>query len=270
MDSINWHKQKVSNNTLYTGKDVDIYLMDTGVNLSHPEFSEANIVNLFSYDDTFEDVDGHGTGVASLIVGKELGIAPNATLKVVKISFNISFGKTIECFNSIIDNKTDDRVAIINCSWTFPKTTVFDDKIQLLQDKNCIIVSTAGNKLSSTKSLFPIGLGTTLGVSAVDMYNNVIPWKEGSGPNWGTDIVLFAPGIGVTVAQGNDEYVDAAGTSLATAIVSGILAQYVNKYPNKSATEILQELLDNSLRGQINLDSNVYTESQNLLATAPT
>lgn len=269
MDNITWYKKQVNDTEQYTGTGVDIYLMDTGVNTSHPEFDRANVVNLFSHDGTFEDLAEHGTGVASLIVGRNLGMARDATLKVVKMAFNMSHEKGRECFNSILKDKTDNRVAIINCSWTFRQTTAFDEQVQKLQDTNCIIVSAAGNTLSSTEVLFPIGLGTTLGISAVDENNNVISWKENSGPNWGDDVTLFAPGIGIAVAQGNSEYVSAAGTSLATAIVSGILAQYVNKYPDKSAIEIRQLLLDNCVRGEINFDSHRYTESQNLLAIAP-
>lgn len=240
-----WYKYKLLKN--YTGKNVSIYLLDSGVDRTHEEFSNANIVNVFSYDDTFDDVTGHGTGVASVIVGKTLGIAPNVTLKIVKIAIDsdMTIGKKLEAFNAILSDKPTDAVGIVLCAWTILKNPIFDQKILELQESNFLVVSAAGNDMQPTSKFSPIGLGTTIGVGAVDINGKAISWANCRGNNYGDDVKVFAPGINVTIATKDNQYTEVSGSSIAAAIVAGILAQYVEQYPQKTAQEIEKLFLAN-------------------------
>ena len=77
------------------GTNVVVYLVDSGIDISHPQFVNANIQNLWSWDENFTDVNGHGTAMASLIVGESLGVVPEAILKNVQIPFGTSITTSV-------------------------------------------------------------------------------------------------------------------------------------------------------------------------------
>ena len=66
-----------------TGSGEHIYLVDTGVNTTHAEFSGRTVNNLytgFGSGTDFTDTDGHGTSMASLIIGANIGTAKDCLL----------------------------------------------------------------------------------------------------------------------------------------------------------------------------------------------
>ena len=79
-------------NTTYryyrTGENVPVYIVDSGLRVSHEEFSNLSrtVVN-FTGDNLSNsfDYDGHGTGVASNLAGKLLGSAKNVKLTMCRV-----------------------------------------------------------------------------------------------------------------------------------------------------------------------------------------
>ena len=75
----------------YFGEDVVVAIIDTGIDIDHPELADykSGKRNLVWKDyvggdpDPYDD-NGHGTAMASLIAGKTYGIAPKVDLIVVK------------------------------------------------------------------------------------------------------------------------------------------------------------------------------------------
>jgi cerevisin len=70
----------------HSGMNVDVYVLDTGVEVAHPEFRDrarwgANLVD----DSPDTDENGHGTHCAGVIAGKTFGVAKNANIIAVKI-----------------------------------------------------------------------------------------------------------------------------------------------------------------------------------------
>lgn len=97
-----------------SGKHVDIVIMDTGINTSHPEFTgrclDAKWTEyLFSLTETpylREDVDGHGTHVASLAAGNRYGLAYNANIydlpvKDLESRYSVGIPMT-DCFDVLL------------------------------------------------------------------------------------------------------------------------------------------------------------------------
>ena len=89
------------------GTGVDYVVNDSGIELDHPEFQDANGINRIQQIDWlkeslideiesgykkqsslfYRDVNGHGTHVASTSVGKTFGWAKNARIYLMKINF---------------------------------------------------------------------------------------------------------------------------------------------------------------------------------------
>ena len=75
------------------GKDVDVYVFDSGVYREHEEFVNVKWGagrNFIEIDGVLDDADttdihGHGTSITSLIAGHSTGVAPNATIHPVRV-----------------------------------------------------------------------------------------------------------------------------------------------------------------------------------------
>ncbi|KAI8850006.1 peptidase S8/S53 domain-containing protein, partial [Chytridium lagenaria] len=68
------------------GAGVDVYVVDTGIMINHPEFQgRASIGATFTTENDDNDNNGHGTHVAGIIGGATYGVAKSASLISVKV-----------------------------------------------------------------------------------------------------------------------------------------------------------------------------------------
>ena len=121
------------------GSGVDVVIMDTGIQLDHPEFQnsegDSRVMEIDWYnaagisgtmpEDFYTDIDGHGTHVAGTALGKTFGWANNAAIYVMKLN-DLSSDQTgidtLEAFDLIIGwhrDKESNRPTIVNMSWGY-------------------------------------------------------------------------------------------------------------------------------------------------------
>jgi len=281
-----WHQLRLSKKELplpvkptfiNKGENQIIYLVDSGVATDCLELSDAvienRIVNLYSYNEDFSDVSGHGTGLASVIVGNNVGISPKTTIKTVKIPLNqqTTIFELLKAFNAILADhaNTPDKVKVVNCSWTIPRNITLDTKITELQSVGLIVVASAGNQLESADQYSPVGLDTIIGVGASDRFDRVISWGGGAGSNWGPDVDLFAPGIEVTVSDTVGNLLESSGTSIASAAAAATIVQYIEMSPTLSAQELHQLIIESSATDVLFRNESIYGTTPNRLIVAP-
>lgn len=239
-----------------------VYLVDSGIDASHQQFSTTRIANVYAYDGSFIDTDGHGTGVASVLVNN----TPDITLKNVKIDIggDCTFGQMMEAFTAIIhDNPT--TVSVVNCSWAVPRHSIIDDKIRELDPTKFIVVAAAGNDMTSASAFSPVNMESVIGVAACDENYTIRSWNDGRGSNWGPEVTVTARGIDVEVAVLGGETAIASGTSLATARVSRKITRLIQQFPNKNALEIKEILLQSAIPNLLIRDEQRYSTTPNLL-----
>lgn len=275
--SFEWHQLRVVSRGLpmretYTAKNlgegVVVYVVDSGIDANHSEFSHTSIVDLHTHDDFTPDA--HGTAVASLIAGDTLGVARNATLKNVKIPFgSTNISVLLAAFDAIVSDHDESTPAIVNCSWVVPKSLVLDTKIGELQADNLIVVAAAGNTGSDANDFSPVGLNSVLGVGASDAYDRVISWGSGDSSNWGPEVDVFAPGIDVSYASMDGSISVGSGTSFAAAVASGVVAQYIADDSEKTAAEIQSLVTTNALVDMLFRNEAVYGTTPNALIHSP-
>lgn len=274
-----WHQLRVISNALpmkekylplNDGDGVKVYLIDSGINTSLDEFSGANIVNCYSFNGDFSDPSGHGTAMASLMVGNTLGVSTKIELKNVKIQMAtaINISDLLLAFDAIIQDRTDpNEIAVVNCSWTIPRSKILDTKIKELQDSNFVVVAAAGNTITDANELSPVGLDTVIGVGASDPFDRVISWGPNAGSNWGTDVDIFAPGISVNTLRLDGTIAESSGTSLAAAITSGVIAQYIkdlgSSTTNLTAYHVQFVVINNGITDILFRNESIYGTTPN-------
>jgi len=141
----------------HAGAGVVVYVMDTGVLATHSEFARANGTSrvIAGYDatesvwvgrsscksankalqpcySTLSELPGasHGTSVASLVAGQNVGVAPDATIVSIRVMNEAALATTrtyYEGLNAVIRNAFDPatpqfRTAVVNISgWVLEK-----------------------------------------------------------------------------------------------------------------------------------------------------
>ncbi len=166
-------------------RDINVAVMDTGLNLSHPELEgkigrRADFVNLEGidtsefigdvkdYDDVPEDEVGHGTHVSGIIAAKgvemEEGVCPGCTIMPVRVLATMKNNRRlvgagiIDNINNGIKWAVDHGAHVINMSLGIRHTgggLPHEDVIRYALAKNVTIVAASGNDGSPEKNTIP-------------------------------------------------------------------------------------------------------------------
>jgi len=133
----------------YDGSGIVISIIDTGIDLNHPDL-EGQIIGGYDFvdnDEIPEDTNGHGTQVAGIIAsnGNLKGIAPNSKILMYKVSED---GESVPSYLIIkaIEKSIEDSADIINISLGINQTnTKIDQAVNKAVKNNIFVVAAAGN-----------------------------------------------------------------------------------------------------------------------------
>ena len=230
------------------GAGVTIGVVDTGVDLSHPDLAgkisaSADCVGRPCADGAGQDVNGHGTmvsGIAAAATGNGrgvAGVAPDADLVVAKVLAANGEGR-IEDINAGIRWVVDRGAKVVNLSLGDPQflvTSVLGTPlrtgIEYAWSRGAVPVLASGNYNTGVAELGSQNYGAlnAIVVGATDRSGAVASYSSAIGnAKWGA----VAPGgSGAPGADNNiistypsGEYAASAGTSMAAPHVSGALA----------------------------------------------
>ena len=133
----------------YDGSGIVISIIDTGIDLNHPDL-DGQIIGGYDFvdnDEVPEDVNGHGTQVAGIIAsnGNLKGIAPNSKILMYKVSED---GESVpsNLIIKAIEKSIEDGADIINISLGINQTnTKIDQAVNKAIKNNIFVVTAAGN-----------------------------------------------------------------------------------------------------------------------------
>ena len=234
------------------GRGITVYLMDSGIQTSHPEFSEANIVNLYTVTpNDYNDYRGHGTALASVIVGKTCGIT-SATLKNVKIydqNHQTLQSEFLDALDAIITDHVDNTFSVLNCSWIIEKNEWVEHKLRILQDEGVFVIAAAGNQGTTIEDVTPASMLEVITVGAYNQQLTPCDFSNYTGTESSISVTAgstnhgeldgWAPGENIYTATIDGSYGYCSGTSIATAISSAILASNLHYFANPDGTRSL-------------------------------
>ena len=225
------------------GESSTVYILDSGIELTHPEFVDADISLLHSYTGEFVDRRGHGTAIASLISGKTCGLT-QAKLKIIKI-----FEKGVPTYQSDLLGALDavlvDYIAngkkpsVVNLSWGIAKNIYLNSKIEQMIAQGLYVIAAAGNSGMPIGDVTPASIPSVLTVGSFGQDlapSDFSNYTGGSGIAYTDDITNtgaldgWAPGEMIWTASLAGGYNYSAGTSMSAAIAAGSLAYNFAKY----------------------------------------
>jgi len=235
-----------------TGLGVTVCIVDSGIDLLHPDFGHVRLVawrdfvNLRPgpYDDS-----GHGTAMAGLIVanGSLRGAAPDAGLIVAKVVNAAGDGSDQNVAGGIrfcVDPWGDGRKGadIVSLSLGSKARAIYLSAVVAAvawaTSQGVFVVGAAGNDglFDDGDVELPASVPLAIAVGAVDMDGVKAPFTSiGSSvnrtdPNLKPEVV--APGIRLISTTPGARYETITGTSPATALVAGVLALLLQGKPN--------------------------------------
>ena len=238
------------------GEGVRIAIIDTGIDLKHPDLRGTRLVAGFDVERRSQKIapegpqETHGTLVAGLIFARHNGfgidgIAPKAGLIAIRMMSGWS-SATIIALQTAAQAGAD----IINCSWTFP--LMLDPVAHLVDElttrgrhgRGVMLVVSAGNRPVeiARPEQFPAYPGL-LAVTAVD--HRGAPY----GTAYGTGVFIAAPGLlKTTTNRLTDSFEPLGGTSAAAPVVSGVIALMMAVNPDLDRAQLKKLLADTADR----------------------
>jgi len=243
----------------YTGKGVTIALIDGEVDTSAPELAGTTVIDKTPCTVTSSaNSKSHGTAMASLLVSKEYGVAPDATLLAYRTTFPKDgdkaesncqghHGNSLYEPEWLINQAITDGAQIISISSSSRDTSgAVKWAIARANALGVIVVSPAGND-NEEETLHTYGKWSgVVSVSAIDTSG-----KRAEYSSWGKGVTVAAVG-GPIVAHNyeTDTNISTQGTSNATPLVAGFLALAKQKWSNATSNQLLQLLTKTALNNE--------------------
>lgn len=208
-----------------TGSGVKVAIVDTGIDLDHPDL-QANIagnVNIINSTKTGDDDNGHGTHVAGTVAAVDndigvIGVAPAANLYAVKVLDRKGNGFLSDVIAGLNWCKVHGMQVVNMSLGTSSDIQSFHDAVIAVNAVGIIQVAAAGNASGSSVN-YPAAYEEVIAVSAIDS-TNTIAYFSSVGPQ----VELAAPGVGIPSTWKGGGYNTISGTSMAAPHVTGTVA----------------------------------------------
>lgn len=260
--------------TGYTGKNVTVAIIDTGISphadLIYPTNRIVGFKDFVNNETRMYDDNGHGTHCAGILAGsgyaskgKYKGIAPEANILSIKVLDDNGNGNTSDILSTvqwIIENKEVYKTRIINFS--LGAIAQFREKRDPLVkaanraiENDMIVIAAVGNSgplkntiLSPATSRHVISVGALDDKRTPELNDDIIAEFSSRGPT--IDRIkkpdLIAPGVNITSLSNTNltGYTNLSGTSMSAPMVSGAAALLLNENPNYTHYDIKRKLLN--------------------------
>lgn len=270
--------------TTHGNSSVEIGIIDTGVDASHPDLigkvdkaADCTISTSCESISSSVDDNGHGThvaGIAAANTNNSLGVAGvgyNTHLMSAKVLDSRGSGYYSWVANGIVW-AADNGAKVISLSLGgSSSSTVLKDAVNYAWSKGAVVVAAAGNS-GSTAPSYPGYYSNVISVAATDSND-----QKASFSSYGNWVTVAAPGVSI-LSSYNGGYAYLSGTSMATPFVSGLAGLLFGQHPTWTNSDVRTQIESTAdkiygtgfywIYGRINACSAVGCSS--VLAPAPT
>jgi subtilisin family serine protease len=233
------------------GAGVHIYVVDSGVQLDHPEFGNRVGRSFYvrSVGRSPNDCYGHGTHVAGTVASNTYGMAKGATVHSVRVLDCGGWGTLSSIITGLNKVAKHARArSVVNLSLGGPRSAALNSAVSRLVDRGIPVVASAGNEADLACSTSPGSARSAITVGAVSKTDT-----EATFSNYGSCVAVYAPGVNVRslwMGRPNKSFV-ASGTSMAAPHVSGAVAVLWSQTRSLTGSEVAFHLLNSATKGVI-------------------
>lgn len=228
------------------GPGKPLTIIDTGVDLTHPEFAGRPATIPLNAQSTSARFEEHGTAVASTAAAPTnavglVGVYPQANLQVWDASpagDGITAGDVIQGLDAAIHSGQ----GVVNLSLgSQVQNPLLDDMIAVTFASGTLVVAAAGNSRQNGSPLeYPASLPHVLTAGAIDQSSAPTFFTSGS-----PHVDVAAPGLGIPVAvpmtyPSSTHYDSFSGTSFASPIVAGATDWVWSARPTLDITQLFE------------------------------
>ncbi|MFA5526992.1 MAG: S8 family peptidase [Peptostreptococcales bacterium] len=258
---------RLANNYDYTGENIGIAIIDTGVaphtDLVKPTNRIIGFKDFIGGKTSPYDDDGHGTHVAGIAAGngfttsKYAGIAPKANIIAIKVLDSAGSGNTSNILAGlqwVIDNKEKYNIRIVNMSLGTPADSSHREDPLAKGASAAVaaglsVIVAGGNSGPNRKTINSPGISPdVITVGAIDdnrttsFYDIFVAdfSSRGPTPSGFSKPDIMAPGVDIMSLSNKqlNGYASHSGTSMATPIISGAAALLYQKNPYLTPRQI--------------------------------
>ena len=217
-------------------------MVDTAVDLAHPAFKGGRVTQRsFLPAGVSRAKAGHGTAVASLLVGGErLGLLGGARLyaaAVFRKRGDDGANTDAELAVRALDWLVGQGVAAINLSFGGPRNRILEAAVLRVEQRGIEVLAAAGNGGADAPPVYPAAQAGVIAVTALDA--RLQPYAHA---NHGAYIAFAAPGVDVWAAApgGGGKY--ESGTSYAVPFATAVVAAAKAAQPAAAPAALEQSL----------------------------
>lgn len=225
------------------GEGVKVAIIDTGIDINHKGLKDK----VAAYTDTINQTKGcgdsnyHGTHVAGIIAGDNVGVAPKSKLYVASVLNEDGCGTAANILDGItfaINHKVDILCMSLGSRNTLPS---IESRLKLAYQKGITIIAATGNHGAQFVN-YPASSDYIIGVGGA---NKELTRAEFS--NYGFDMDVIAPSVDILSTYKDNKYAYISGTSTASPFVAGGIA-LIKSYYRKQGIELAPKDIMNMLK----------------------
>ena len=228
-----------------TGAGVNVYIIDSGIDFTHPEFGDRAVAAFSAVDDGngASDCYGHGTHVAGTVGGNTVGVAERASLFSVRV-LGCNGGGTMSALLAGIDWITANakHPAVANMSLGTSFNSQVNAAIAAAVQAGITVVTSAGNGSTDACNQSPAAEPSAITVAASNV-NDAQSYYS----NWGNCVDIYAPGDAIESAHIGGGYVQMTGTSMSSPHVAGAAALVLQAFPSALPADVATRLVSASV-----------------------
>ncbi|KAG5638443.1 hypothetical protein H0H81_012660 [Sphagnurus paluster] len=231
------------------GRGVDVYVVDTGININHAEFEgRASWGKTIPQNDVDEDGNGHGTHCAGTIASRRYGVAKAAKVIAVKVLGSNGSGTMSDVIAGVIwaatsaglkaeaadaefraTGRTNHTGSVANMSLGGGKSRALDDAVNKAVESGLHFAVAAGNDNRDACNFSPAAAEKAVTVGASTIGDDRAYFS-----NYGKCVDVFGPGLNIlsTYIGSKTAVATLSGTSMASPHTAGLLAYLLSIYPS--------------------------------------
>ena len=273
-ESVPWHLDRLSKRHLplnnnydyntpgscHKNSEVEIhtYVVDTGVDQSHPEFEgRAEFLENFTGDNEDYDGNSHGTHCAGIIGSKTYGVCKDSKIFGVKVLDSQGSGSTSGviagmnyAFNRHLKNekKNPNVRSIISMSLGGGFSAAMNRAVEkMVRTSNTFyIVVAAGNENQNACRTSPASAGGILTVMAMGRDDQRAYFS-----NYGKCCSIYGTGVEVKSTIPGGKTAVYSGSSMSAPEIVGVLNHYIDRFPNMNMIQIKEKMLEDATKDTI-------------------